>query len=358
MKRKGGNRNRSGARSRFRKRYKSRTTIVGPRSIRLAKRLPRLAVELATLQLPYSQGIRWISRWCGNPLILRTFYPAESGLFRRWMADLGGCPEVPADALNACVLSNILWSTRFKRTIRYMEDETFLDSMRRSSARFHRDLARIIAESPVERLERFFHAEGLELVQEVLRQGRGVILVSYHGAVNRFASAVLPLQLGQKTIPTLSLSHGMKLKRRESSGARPAVNEPAIMANVAVEGLRILKQGGIVQVIPDIGYDAAEGVTLDIGRYRFLIRPGFAEMALAADAAVIPWFSTRRISGRIDMRFHPPLDPGSPSENPAARIGGMLRLYGAFVENAWSLAPESLLWEVIDTHMNRPLAEG
>jgi amino acid adenylation domain-containing protein len=347
----------AGKQPRFRRRYQSRNTIVGPRSIRLQKRIPRLAVELATLQLSYPQGIRWISGWCGSPSVLRTFYPAETGLFHRWVESLGGCPDSPADALNACVLNNILWSTRFKRTIHYLEDESFLESMRRSSARFHRDLARIIAESPAEALERFFHAEGMELVQEALRQGRGVILVSYHGAVNRFANAVLPVRLGLPTIPTLSLSHGMKLTRRNATGSKPAVNEKAIMANVAIEGLRILKQGGVVQIAPDIGYDAADGVPLDIGRYHFLVRPGFAELAMAADAAVIPWFSTRRISGRIDMRFYPPLDPGAPSADPSARTADMLRQYGAFVENTWKLAPESLLWEVIDTHMNRPLAE-
>jgi hypothetical protein len=79
---------------------------------------------------------------------------------------------------------------------------------------------------------------------------------------------------------------------------------------------------------------------------------------LASGAAIIPTYSTRRISGRIDTRCLPPLDPGSPSSDSSARINGLLSQYGAFVEKAWSLAPESLLWQVIDMHMNRPSAEN
>jgi amino acid adenylation domain-containing protein len=342
----------------FRKRYKSLTAIVGPRSIPLAKGIPRAMAELASLFLSYPQGCRWLSHWCASPFVIRTFYPSETALFHRWLESLGGCPQAPANALNTCVMGNILWSTRFKRTVHFLEDGTFVESMRRSSARFHRDLGRIIAEAPFEQLACYFHIEGLEHVLAALRRECGVILVSYHGAANRFATAALPRWWNEAAIPTLSLTHGMRITRRKTTGPRSSINESAVMANVAVEGLRILKEGGVIQIVPDIGYDAADGVPLVIARHRFLVKSGFAEIALASGAAIIPTYSTRRISGRIDTRCLPPLDPGSPSSDSSARINGLLSQYGAFVEKAWSLAPESLLWQVIDMHMNRPSAEN
>jgi lauroyl/myristoyl acyltransferase len=146
------------------------------------------------------------------------------------------------------------------------------------------------------------------------------------------------------------------MERRNAAGRKTAINEPALLANVAVEGHRRLTQGGIVQVIPDIGYDAAGGVPLNIGRYRFLIKPGFAELALSSGAVVIPHFTTRRTDGCILLRFFPPFDPPARSADHDAQVNHLLRQYAASVEKAWTLAPESLLWQVIDSHMQRPSA--
>jgi acyl-CoA synthetase (AMP-forming)/AMP-acid ligase II/lauroyl/myristoyl acyltransferase/acyl carrier protein len=342
----------------FRKRYQSRKTTVGPQSVRLLKRVPRLAAELSIQQLTYPLGCRCLSLWCGNPFIVRHFYPAEAGLFRRWVKRLGGCPHAPADALHAGIMSNILWAKRFKRRILYGRDESFLESLQRSSAAFFRDLGKILADAPPDQLARFFHIEGLEHFRTARGRGRGIILVSYHGSTNRFAVAALPRWLDGPAIQTLNITHGMRLARRRRTGMKRYINEPAILTDVAVDGLRTLREGGVVQVVPDIGYNAADGVPLTIAGYRFLIRPGFAELALTADAAVVPFFSTRRTDGRIDIHILPALDPGSPKADPAERTKDLLAQYADFVETAWRRAPESLLWQVIDTHMTRPLDDN
>jgi acyl-CoA synthetase (AMP-forming)/AMP-acid ligase II/lauroyl/myristoyl acyltransferase/acyl carrier protein len=323
----------------------------------LHRRIVRLAVEFITANLSYPQGCRWISWWCRQPFVIDHFYPAEKELFRRWVLRLGGCPQAPADALNLSLLSNILWSRELHRTIPYKYD-TFLESLRHSYARFFRDMARIISEAPTEVLDRYFDMEGLEHVEHAQRQGRGVILVSYHGVCNRFSVITLPRRLHGSPIPTLGPTHGEKLARKNQIVTDLEANEPAILANVAVEGLRLLKQGGIVQIAPDIGYDATEGVPVTISGFRFLMKPGFAELALLSDAVVIPCYTTRTMDGCLHTRFDPPLDPGNAAQDRQARISHLLEQYAAFVGNAWRKAPESLLWYVIRKHLRRPTAEA
>jgi KDO2-lipid IV(A) lauroyltransferase len=192
-------------------------------------------------------------------------------------------------------------------------------------------------------MDRYFLVEGLEHLRAAMREGNGVVLVSYHGSSNRFANAALSRWVNGRDIPTLGQSYGVQLARRIRSSRKQRMHREAILANVALEGRRILREGGIVTVVPDIGYDATEGVPLAIGGFRFLIKPGFAELALTADSAVVPFYSTRRSDGRIVIRFHTSFDPGSPSADRAARMDRLLRQYGTFVETAWTQAPESLL---------------
>lgn len=338
-------------------RYQSRTTAVGPYSLRRPKRIARGAAESLPLSLHYSLGCRWLSAWCRQPLVMRNFYPAETALFRRWVDSLGGCPNAPAEALSINLIGNILWSRRFKRSIPYRHAESFLDAMKHASAFFFRDLAKIIETAPLEKLNRFFSVDGLEYVDATLRENRGVILVTYHGVANRFSIAALPRLLGDRIIPTLSPSQAVRFNRKKNL-PQNRINEAALLANIAIEGHRLLKQGGILQVIPDIGYDASDGLPLAIGGYRFLIKPGFAELAILADAAVIPFYTTRRIDGSIYSRFFPPFARLSGDPDRKNQVYDLLNQYAAFVDRSWKMAPESLLWQVIDTHLNRPMETG
>jgi amino acid adenylation domain-containing protein len=347
-----------GKKTKFRKRFQSPAAVVGPYSLRLRLRIPRLAAETLTMQFGFRAGCRWLAWWCRQGELTRLFYPAEMKLFERWVASLGGCPDAPAGASAANRIGNILWSMRFKRSIPLRTGDSFLASLRLSSARFHRDLARVIDAAPPETFGRIFPVEGIEPVEQAIRERRGVILVTYHGVANRFAVAALPRRWGGPPIPTLSLTQALRLKRKEGSVRAMAIGEAALLANIALEGHRLLQQGGILQVIPDIGYDATDGLPLVIGGYRFLVKPGFAELAILADAVVIPYYATRRIDGGIHTRFFPPFTRLPRDRDRKAQVDHLLGQYAGFVHRSWKLAPESLMWQVIATHLTRPTDAG
>jgi amino acid adenylation domain-containing protein len=339
-------------------RYKPAIAAVGPFSLRRPLRIMRLAAETLTLQFSFRTGCRWLAWWCRQGEIVRLFYPEETKLFQRWVERLGGCPDAPAEAPAASRMGNILWSNRFKRSIPFQTGDSFLDSLRFSSARFHRDLARIINAAPPETFNRIFSVDGIEQVEQAIRERRGVILVTFHSIANRFAIAALPRRWNGPPIPTLSLSQALRLNRKEGNVQPKAIGEAALLANIALVGHRLLQQGGILQVIPDIGYDSTDGLPLVIGGYRFLVKPGFAELAILADAVVIPYYATRRIDGSIHTRFFPLFTRLPGDRDRKARVDHLLDQYARFVQRAWKLAPESLMWQVIATHLTRPMEAG
>jgi amino acid adenylation domain-containing protein len=319
-------------------------------------RFVRIGAESLALHLPYPLGCRWLSWWYSQGWIVDHFYPGEKILFAQWMDSLGIHTDESSSLLQNALLSNIVWSKRFKRRILLYRGKTFLEALNFSSARFFRSLARLIESSPENQFERFFTFEGLEFLEQARRRGRGVILLTYHSSANRFSIAAVQRRIGGDPIPTISLSYARRLHREDPEKRMRITNEAAMLADAAVAAHHLLQQGAVVQVIPDIGYDAAEGMPLDIAGYHFLVKPGFAELALLSQASIVPQYTTRKTGGRIHIRFESPLDPGQPAQDRRTRIASLLDQYAAFVESAWREAPESLTWSVIDTHLQRPKA--
>jgi hypothetical protein len=308
--------------------------------------------------MEYGLGCRWLDWWCSRKWAVERFYPGEKTIFRIWRISLGLPAEEDPDGRTSALLSNVIWSARFKKRLELYPVKDFMDSLRRSSARFFQSLARLIDRAPARRFNRYFTFEGLEHIERAQRRGQGILLVTYHNSTNRFAIAALPRRIGGEPIPALSMPFAKTLRTPDPEPGARKRPTAAILADAVVEAHRRLREGAVLQVIPDLGYDASDGMPLDIAGYRFLVKTGFAELALLSGAAVIPQFSTRRRGGGIHLRFEQPFDPGGPGMDHDARISSLMEQYAVFVECAWRKAPESLLWQVIDTHMQRPKADS
>ena len=317
----------------------------------------RFAAEYTTLFFNYPQGLRWLSAWCRRPWVIDHFYPAEAKLFRHWVESLGGCATAPAEALSINLMSSILWSRKFQERIPFRSEDNFVTALQRSSARFFRDAGRILASGTPETFNHFFTAEGMENVAQPLRQGKGVILVTYHGMSHRFSTPALSRCLDVASFPTLSVGYAWKMDQKENPAIDRRKSQAALIANATVEARRLLQRGGIIQIIPDFGYDASDGIPVNIAGRRYLVKPGFAQLALLSDAVVVPQYTTRRIDGCLVTHFDPPFDNGEDKSDTPAKVEHLLNQYGAFVEKSWRAAPESIRLQHIDSHLHLPPAE-
>ncbi|MFN2298889.1 MAG: AMP-binding protein [Anaerolineales bacterium] len=328
------------------------------RSLRVFSGIPP---EIA-LHLSYERGCRMLSGWCRRRWFIERVYAEQRDLFRRFVESLGGCPEAPADAFAIAVMSHLIWSPRQRKRLYPRAAKDFEGSLRDSRYGYWRDMMRILEREPLDRMDRWFSVSGLEHLEQAFRRGRGVVLVTYHSTVMRFANLALPRRLNCAPIQTISFRKALTVAGIPGGGSKavmrtlPAETISAASADFILQGYRLLAKGGIVQVVPDSMIDPASPMPVNIAGREYRIKAGFAELALHAGAAVVPLYTTRRRGGRIHTAIHPPLDPGPESGERPERIYGLLRQYAAFVGRSWRAAPESVKWKGIRRHFQQPPA--
>jgi amino acid adenylation domain-containing protein len=319
-----------------------------------------LAADLA-IRRPYMQGNRLVAWICSQPIGAGFFFRPQADSFRRFIRNLGGCPDAPADAVNIYLMGNILWSRHALKALPYASGNYFIDVLRHSKYPYWSGLAEIIEKTPPEELDRYFSVSGLEHIAQAYQKGHGVIIVTYHNTANRIAMAALPRRLNCAPIPTIAKQRALQLeqlRKRENPDELPSAEEAALISDLAVQGQRLLKQGGIIQIVPDSSMDVLGDRPLIIGKREYYLKPGFAELALHTGAAVVPQYTTRRLDGSIHTAFQPPMDPLAEGEDHETQIYSLLKQYADFVDRSWHLAPESLKYAVIEKYLHQPMADG
>jgi acyl carrier protein/lauroyl/myristoyl acyltransferase len=319
----------------------------------------RNAIIALAAQLPYAAGSGLVDWFCHQPAFTNAVFKEQTLSFRRFLDELGGCPDAPPDALAIHLTGNILWGAFFQKLINPLTGRFFIENLRNSRSIYWRSLAGIIDRSSPEELDRFFPVRGLEHIQRAYQQKRGVIIVAYHNTANRLAMAALPRRLGCPPIPTISRRRALHMEAmdlKEGASEYAAPEELSLMADLTVQGQRALMNGEIIQIVPDGSRDIVGDRPFSVGGRTFRFKPGFAEMALNSNSVIIPQYTTRRPGGVVATFFSPPFSTGSENEDRAARVYGLLAQYAGFLDRSWRLAPESLRWDLVDRFGRRPPA--
>jgi lauroyl/myristoyl acyltransferase len=350
-------------------RHNDRPQVKAEPKERIDKRiLNRVRRELAfpvpelAMRLSHDRGLRLLSWWCRQSWMTALLYPQEREYFRGFVDDLGGCPDAPADGFGLSLMGNLIWGSHLKIHRFFQSARDILAILGDSSYSFWRDLANILKNAPLEELNRYVSIAGFPHLEQAYRRGRGVILVSYHSSVVRFVDETIARRLDGPRIPTISYRSALKMAGMVGEMDEAAIHDippdrvAAASADMVLQGQRLLKQGRIIQVVPDSVIDPEGVMPVVVGKRVYWWKTGFAELALITGAPVIPLSSTRRSDGHVLGTLHPPLDPGTEDLPRKDRIYRLLKQYAAFIEQAWESAPESLKWGVIRRHLQQPLA--
>jgi acyl-coenzyme A synthetase/AMP-(fatty) acid ligase len=295
-------------------------------------------------RMGFFEARRLLLRLSDQHMLLSVLYWRRKRLLRRYLASLG----VPAGDLRRRVRHSFLagfMSRLVGRQADYFGGE---------GSAFVRDRQRLIADTPLERLQDDFPVIGLEHVEAALRGGQGAILVTFHGgAAGRPLTELLSRRLGGAKI------QGLTQRRAEASSGfagKRDLMEPAVAGSVYAElayyGQLLLRQGRIVRIAGDT-FAPGPGAVFEIrvGDRRYEIKPGFAELALNSGAPVIPFGARVLENGRILTEFESPLDPGRGTRED--QIRALVDQYESYLNRVLAGHPEIRRWKTMTTHLRR-----
>jgi amino acid adenylation domain-containing protein len=310
---------------------------------------------LSLLNKSFVDGIQRLRKVAHKPWVNHLIYGYQYGLLRGFMATLTDCHRSPEQVMPDSIIGNVLINM-FARTVDDDESIESAERLNNSTYRFWKDLIDLINNKPLNEIEDFFAVSGFEILTQALKNNKGVILLTYHSTVGRFATMALKQRLGDKEIVTIN----QRVARQQSSkwedfGAKKDTEafDSALFANEALKGQHLLMEGKIIQLVGDIEYQDAKH-KLVLSRRKYGLKTGFAELALNTGALVIPVFNTLKPDGRIHTIFKPALDPGSGDRE--TQIGNLMNGYVSFMNSAWSEAPESLKWTRLRSHIRKPVS--
>lgn len=184
-----------------------------------------------------------------------------------------------------------------------------------------------------ETLSHWIKASGFNKVKQALSTGNGVLLVSAHTAISsRIARHVL-LQHGfQPPVFVGKVSASEKINKTDSEAS-------LMYAQNLYRGREALLSGGIAFMAPDAKAGSSATITAPFCGFVREFKGGFAQLALATSATVIPVVVCMNMQGQLEIRFLDPLDSGDERLSEEERIQKLVTGYAKFLEHVWLTLP-------------------
>jgi fatty-acyl-CoA synthase len=187
-------------------------------------------------------------------------------------------------------------------------------------------------------------------------KGKGVILAGRHSGLNKLVQKLTMERLKPGSFTVIG---NVASFQPEGAAALSKTDrwrlKLSIFLNQLLNGKRTLTRGGIVLIMPD-GHDGLSScISLPFhGRMRDF-KAGFAELALEADAPVIPVSLAVDVPKRqAAVLFLEPLDNGPADMPHPARVEGLVRQYVAFLKEEWNRCPGIVPLSQMRKHLDLP----
>jgi lauroyl/myristoyl acyltransferase len=318
-------------------------------------------------------ALRWLAWWCDREQVRDTFYKVEYARFRAFAQELGIALSRAERAFVPSMMGNILegyrlWDQRLPQHLTSNPAQTRFNALRNSRYRLWRTLAQTIAGTTHGMQEQgiedggnsLIAYSGFEHLQQARQAQRGVVLAGYHAALIRIPSVVLSYRLQTRDILTVSQTNAVRAEQLERASHAPvfpvAFSPVSAHTRIAVEAQQQLRQGGMVQILNDVGFETSGTFAFAIGGRDYQLKRGFAELALNTHATIVPYYARIAANGVMTTHFFPPHTPDSRQEARHDQVVDLLQHYATFLETSWRQSPESVRWRVINDHLNRRLA--
>lgn len=177
---------------------------------------------------------------------------------------------------------------------------------------------------------------GLHHVDEVQREGRGLLLISGHFTTMEMAARLLSSKL---RFGALYRPHDTKGLEEALVKARSHYVDPLLPKSRVRATVRLLRRGGVLWFAPDQHYKGVDAVVAPFFGVPALTITTPAELARMTGAAVMGLHQVRDAAGLYHLTLTPPLE-GFPSDHAVSDATRINQLVEANVE----LAPAQYLW--------------
>ena len=217
---------------------------------------------------------------------------------------------------------------------------------------------KILSNYDLKEIQKWVHVSGMEILQQYVDQGRGIILVSSHMSTGRSLNMLLD-RMGFR-INALEVRDRMG-KYGVQTSRNMRVLELGEKVDFPLRELylikKALKKGEIANLSGD-GFRGSSGIEVNfLGRKREF-KTSFAELALKTDSFVLPVFGSANPSGKIYLQIRPPLAMGDKHMPHAERVAGMVRNYATLLEAVWRKKPGDIAWEQIRYYLSLPVIDN
>jgi len=185
--------------------------------------------------------------------------------------------------------------------------------------------------------------EGREFAELGQSAHQGIIFARLHQKYGgQELSSALPNWLSRQEFKPL-ITIGVKRKSQRGE------LEKFANASEMVEAYRILRKGGAIQVLPD-GYQGIQAINIEFKERARSFRTGFAELAIATGAQVIPISLRVEMDGTVVIKISPALRLADnlPDDK---KIPHLINQYVQVLDEFWKTAPYMIVYRHVKKHV-------
>ena len=156
-------------------------------------------------------------------------------------------------------------------------------------------------------IQKHVHIQNIEYLNEVLKKGKGGIVVSAHLGNWEMGGAVLPM-LGFP-LSVVALAHQDPRVNALFNAQREAFGAMVIQTDVAVRRvIEHLHRNRLIAILADRDF-GQRGVVMDFFGRQAVVPKGAAFFSLKMGAPIIPVFFIRTAPDHFEVVIYPPMDP-------------------------------------------------